>query len=248
MCDSNRRAVVMYSGGRDSLLLMARMVNEGWDVYPVTLQPGYVANIEFSKFGIRCITASDKFKERVHPIGGRDICGIYKELNASLHNITFNGLAERYPNMTCLQMNCLVCRTAMLVAAALIAQAYGINTIALGDLSCDRFVCQQQSVMEYFKSMISETFGVTIKRPLMDIEDKSSVKNELSLNGLPVKVIEPSCVIAGEMVGAVTEEICGEAVRFVKNRLLPVISKNISIWKSIISATPVNTDSEKSDK
>lgn len=235
-----KEIMVLFSGGRDSILTVARLVAEGYKVHLITFDNGCIKNIAFRDHGALILTDyyNRDGEEKVIDHGTRDICGIWQMLMRGVFNKSFTELCGSYKAMSMSQVHCAICKTAMFVSVGLICQKMGIRKVASGDKKGDRFAVQHMPAQQIIEDIMKRQFSIEYLRPIWDLHDTFEVKSELTLRGLPSKTIEPQCVLGcpmdeDDVVSAanLADDDCAGMLSAI---LCPIIEQHKEPWRKVL--------------
>lgn len=239
--------LVLFSGGRDSMLTAARLLNRSSDnrVHLITYDNGCMYGKEHA-----AETASrlaDRYgQNRVPYLGVYSVAGILYELLPVLYNLTGKELTQAAPGASISQLRCLVCRTAMYIHAIHTCIALKIPQIADGSKYYDPWVTAQPGPFrEIFQKVMAQTKiagrGIDLTFPIYNMPDDRSRNAELLRLGFLPSVTEPKCMI-GTPANPL-EDMTGAGL-FFKNRLYPVIQKKNMLSPGYINPLICTVDTE----
>ncbi len=155
-------AAIMFSGGTDSTLAAALMLEEGRDVHLLTFNPGFVLFIGNSRYN------AGRLKE---------VYGDHRVTHAIMNNVANtkeilwneikHDLKEFGFNMNALV--CLGCRMAMHTGAVIYCLENGIPYLVDGSIADQSTIPEQlQSTLERHREFYRETFGMHHRSPIYD--------------------------------------------------------------------------------
>lgn len=234
-----KEVLLLFSGGRDSMLAAARLVADGYTVNLITFDNGCIHGVEDRECAADILKGhynDGDDKGPIKDLGIRNICGIWQMIMRPIQNMSFTAMAGDYSAMSMSQTHCLGCRTAMVASAGIICELLGIDKLAVGDKMGDEFASQHTSTYDLHKQMLNDMFKVEYIRPVWDVEDAFETKSELMLRGLPTKVVEPQCVLGcpvdDSMVDShIADNACAAMFSSV---LYPVVEKAKNSWKNVL--------------
>lgn len=235
----SKKVLVLFSGGRDSILTAARLIADGCGVVLVTFDNGCMRQQMFRDHGLTILRDAYNINDVLKVIDGGivDICGIWQMLMRPVFNKSFTELSETCKAMSMSQVHCTVCRAAMVAAGAMTCNKLGITQMAVGDKKGDTFAVQHEDAKAILSGMTKDLFGVEYLTPVWDLNDAFEVKSELLLRGLTTKVIEPQCILGCPMEGDIISEAHladKDCASLLSSVIYPVIEKMKGSWSSIL--------------
>lgn len=200
-----KEVLVLFSGGKDSLLSTIKYLDNGYKVYLIT----YSNSLDLGFKNIK-ITVNKLIKkyghEKVIFVGNKNISPIFRNFIYPFYNYEFNDILKKYGNITISQFNCLACRLSMYVASIIICKQKNINEVIDGARNCQLFVIEQEKMLNEFTSFFKE-YNLDIIYPLRYMEDDWDLKNELLIRGFIPKTIEPQCLLGCPLNKKASEEL-----------------------------------------
>lgn len=155
-------AAVMFSGGTDSTLAAALMLEEGRDVHLLTFNPGFVLFLRNSRNNARRLEEVYG-KERVYhqimdnALPTKEI--LWSTLREDLLTYGFNMNA----------LVCLGCRMAMHAGAAVYCLEHGVPYLVDGSIEDQSTIPEQlESTLRRHKAFYNEAFGISHRSPIYD--------------------------------------------------------------------------------
>lgn len=184
----------MYSGGKDSTLAAKRLENQGYHVYFIHFDNGYM--LDTDKPYLTYKYALSDFENLSFPYEFHSI-----SIQKSFHQF-FRDWKDQYGDhledgSLDSEIRCLACRVAMYKAALEIAIDYGFSFIAEGARTCQKFLIEQPIMIQRFKKLAS-MYGIEILYPVLDLEDGKEEIKELLKYGLSSKSWESKCLLGRE--------------------------------------------------
>ncbi len=209
------RVLVLFSGGRDSLLATCYLVEEGYHCVLVHYNNGCSYGSEYAeKSSKRLITRYGEEKVSFWGIG--DTSGYFYDLRNKYATLSFKELLEKYPNLSLNQANCLACRTAMYVYSILICQKEGITKIAEGARISQKFAIEQIPMLNEYRSLLN-SYGIELLTPVLNLVDDEEREIELMIRNINPKVLEPKCLLGSPMNGPLDERELAGALKFYRD-------------------------------
>lgn len=199
------KALVLFSGGKDSFLLTLLMLERGYNVVLVNYENGCglkSENVIETAKRIQCKYG----KDRVVILGVKKIDAIWREFLYLFYNKKMSELSKDYGETTISQLNCLSCRLAMYVISIILSKKMDIKIIADGARESQLFAIEQETLLKRFEKLF-EKYGLKIEFPLKDLNDDFELKNQLLIRGFVPKTIEPQCLIGMPLSKKITSEI-----------------------------------------
>lgn len=212
----DNKVLMMYSGGRDSMLSVCRLVDKGFYVHIGTCANGHIHCIENARNSAEILKSRYPEKIQIDPI--LDMTPVmYDYLEQVVH------LKELGFEMS--QCICLCCRFAMLVTEVIWCKNININRIATGDRSIDPYLFRKYEFKQRTVE-ICKTYGIEFLQPVYDVDTDHERNVSLAKYGFFPKVLEPKCWI-GFSPYYIDDHDVHKAVELFDNRLLPKITKDI---------------------
>ncbi len=229
---SKEQCVALMSGGRDSLLAAARMIESGYLVTPFFCDNGH---IEGSDRIIETImTLDERYGGNVESrtVFTKTALAFHDTMN-KVWNTPIKNLAENLKEVEIGQLHCLVCRSMMYTHAFAYCRVKGITHLCDGMRETESFVCNSVD----FKNAITEMgkqLGIEFHTPVYGYVDKSGVKRALCDRQLPTKVLEPQCFLGYDPEkDSPTRGENTELMNFFNNVVNPVILSDIGYYEDI---------------
>ena len=207
----NKKALVLFSGGKDSLLVTLKLLDKGYKVYLVTYENGCGLKPENVNSTIDRI--SEHYKNNIVNLGIKNVSGIFREFIYPFYNYKNSFIEKEYGNITISQFNCLSCRLSMYIASIILCKNYNINEVFDGARKSQLFVIEQTEMLKEFKALFNN-YNLSIFYPLENQDDDWKVKNELLIRGIVPKTLEPQCLIG---VPLKKEDIDNSIIEATKN-------------------------------
>ena len=230
--EDEKRALVLFSGGKDSLLVTLRLLDNNYQVYLVTYQNGYEIKGENVNSTIERLIKKYGEKQIVK-IGIKNICSFFREFINPFYNYSNKYILENYGNITISQFNCLACRLSMYVASIIICKQMNIKYVFDGARKSQLFLIEQDEMLSKFKELFNEN-KIEINYLLKDFEDDWTLKNEILLRGFVPKTLEPKCLMGVPICkNQLNEEILNSIINVYESYLKPKAEKMIFDYKDI---------------
>lgn len=227
-----KEAIVLFSGGKDSLLATVRYLDAGYKVYLIIYENSCGIGINNAKnTSTRLIRKYGN--DKVVLLGVKDISPIFRTMIYPFYNYEINEIYHNFGNISISQFNCLACRTSMYVNSIILCKQYNVKEVVDGARSCQIFAIEQKEMLEEYRKLFHK-YGIDIQYPLENLEDDWKLKNELLMRGMVPKTIEPQCLLGCPLSKEdINKEIIEAVVNVYRNYLLEKVEKCIEDFKDI---------------
>ena len=235
----NRRVLHMLSGGRDSLLAAALLVEQGYNLELITFDNGHIDGIERVSTVAACLKA--RYQE-----------GTVTYLKPTKIGMTFHRYMmqewyrksrEReklFPELQSYQAHCLSCRTAMYVHAIAYCVAHNIPFLSEGAREQQGFFVELPEMKERYEQLC-KTYGIQLLWPVYELASDMERKRFLDERELQTKTWEPQCYLGCPLRAPLTTEERRDLSRYYDIELLPQLPKDIDslipVKKSVMAPT-----------
>lgn len=187
------KVLVLFSGGKDSLLTTLLLLERGFKVFLVTYENGCGLN---SKSAI--MTAKRLVKkygvDKVEILGVKNISPIWRGFLFEYYKLLPSEILKKYGEISISQFNCLSCRLSMYIVSIIICKKMGFSYVADGARRDQLFVIEQESfLLEFIK--LFKKYDINLLFPLKDFNDDFDLKNQILIRGIVPKTYEPQCLI-----------------------------------------------------
>ena len=213
-----KKVLVLFSGGKDSLLSTLLLIEQGYQVYLVHYDNSLEIGKNNVKNGFKRLEkkyGSDKVKF----IGIKRIEAIFRELIKDFYNTKANIIVKKYGNISISQFNCLACRLAMYIQTIIICKQLNINLVADGARVSQKFAIEQQEMLDLFKVLFKK-YNIEILFPVKDLKSDFQEKNELLIRGIIPKGNETQCLLGMPLENDLRDKEMEDAVKKVYEELL----------------------------
>ena len=225
-----KKALVLFSGGKDSLLVTLRLLDEGYKVYLVTFENGC---------GLKANNVNNTIKRLIHKyddekienIGIKNISGLFREFIFPFYNYTSSYINEKFGDISISQFNCLSCRLSMYITSIILSQQYNIDYVFDGARKGQIFAIEQSEMINKFKDLFSQ-YNISIEYPLENEMEDWQIKNELLLRGIVPKTLEPKCLL-GVPLKRLDENVLKGTINVYENYLKPKVIDLIQKYKDL---------------
>lgn len=141
----DKKVLVLFSGGKDSLLVTLKLLDNGYKVYLVTFENGCELKAENRNHTLERLRK--KHDKKIENIGIRNISGIFREFLYPFYNYTSSYINKKFGDISISQFNCLSCRLSMYVASIMICKEYNINYVVDGARKSQLFAIEQSEML-----------------------------------------------------------------------------------------------------
>ncbi|HIT22606.1 MAG TPA: hypothetical protein IAB56_06560 [Candidatus Scybalousia intestinigallinarum] len=186
-----KQALILFSGGLDSLLTSCKMIEDGWKVTLVHYDNGSSSGCEHVKeTAERLIKRYGENKVKFWGVGLT--VGYFKALRDEIYRLELQEIVRKYPYFNLPQFTCLACRSAMYVYTILLCRKLNIKVVAEGARKSQLFAIEQTNMLEQYRNLLN-AFGIELVTPLLELESDYDRTLELLIRGINPAVIEPQC-------------------------------------------------------
>ncbi len=253
----NKKVLLLYSGGKDSMLSALRLHNDGYNVFFIHFDNGYMRDTDFpfirgvTTFNNQYISVSSFLQcQNTYDISIQvkmpnyektaEYCfsEMFKNVNISKHFTTLcnriglklDGNLEGGSIFS--ELRCLCCRTAMYIEIIKIAKKLGFEYIGDGARESQDFFIEQEEMLNRYRK-IANIHGIELLLPVWKVTDDKAVIQELVDGGLPAKAAEAKCLI-GRPAMKKSEEDKKKILNIFDKKILPYVFQQlpISYYKS----------------
>lgn len=228
-----KKVLVLYSGGKDSMLSAILLIEQGYQVYLVHYDNSLEVGSNNVKNGVKRLEkkyGNDKIKY----IGIKKIDGLFREFIREFYNIKSDTITKKYGNVSISQFNCLACRLSMYVESIIICKQLGIDYVADGARISQLFAIEQDKILNLFIQLF-KSYGIDLLLPVKNLKDDFQEKNEFLIRGIIPKVSESQCLLGMPLNSdVVDEEILSAVEKIYETLLLPKIDSLIKKYRNVI--------------
>lgn len=188
-----KECLVLFSGGKDSLLSTILLIEQGYKVKLVhydnmcsigcsNVKKGYIRLVK--KYGC----------DKVEYIGVKNISCFFRKFINIMYNMHISEIKEKYGNISISELNCLSCRLSMYIASIIICQKMNIKYVVDGARNSQLFAIEQDEMLNLFKELFNK-YNIELLFPVKDVTDDFDEKNQLILRGIIPKMNESQCLL-----------------------------------------------------
>lgn len=227
-----KKVLVLYSGGKDSILSTMLLIEKGYEVFLVHFDNSLEIGSCNVKNGFKRL--EKKYgNDKVKYIGIKKIDGIFRELIREFYNLKFGEITKRFGNISISQFNCLSCRLSMYIEAIIICKQLGIDYVADGARNSQLFAIEQDQMLNLFISLFKE-YNIDLLLPVKDLKDDFQEKNEFLIRGIIPKVREAQCLIGMPLdTEFMDEDILNAVVKTYQLLLFPKVDSLIKKYSNV---------------
>ena len=150
--EDEEKSLVLFSGGKDSLVVALRLLDSNYKLYLVTYENGCGLKAENVNNTIeRLIKKYGSAK--IENIGIKNIAGFFREFIYPFYNYTSSYIKENYGDITISQFNCLACRLSMYIASIILCNRYNIKNVFDGARRSQLFAIEQREMLNKFEKL-----------------------------------------------------------------------------------------------
>lgn len=222
---SNVTALVLLSGGRDSMLAAGLAIERGHIILPITFDNGHMRGTERAQFVVDSLLESygrEKVDELVIESTAKKMYEYVKFLWYRKSSV----LAQTYPDLQLYQAHCLACKAAMYARAIEICKSFGFRYLVDGARKSQGFFVDLEEMRHRF-SELCHKYGVELLTPVYDLESDQERKRMLDDRGLPTKTLEPQCYLGCPLAGKLSSEERESLRKFYDNELVKCVTRDI---------------------
>ena len=157
-----KKVLLMYSGGKDSVACIVKLIEEGYEVHLINFDNGCM---HFGGLESGLAMALESIYPQVKWVGITTNLVQLRDNKLHSDSILFSKFTSEYGDFTPNQLQCLNCRTAMYRVAILYARQNGIEYIAEGAREEQLFALEQKPMKEKYEKLCQE-FGINLLWPV----------------------------------------------------------------------------------
>lgn len=215
-----KEVLLLYSGGKDSLLSACYLMNEGYHVNLINYDNCSMIGTEQIQIGTNML--EERFgKDKVTFLGIAPIISIIQRLK-KLENMSLSDILTKYGDITISQYQCLLCRSAMYYYSAILAKDRNIKYIAEGARKSQLFAIEQPVMIENYKNFLDK-YNLELLTPVYDITDDNYREIELSDYEVINCTRESKCMLGYHL----EEELKPEVINGINNVFINLIEPKL---------------------
>lgn len=220
-----KRAAVLLSGGRDSLLAACLSIEQGFNIIPVICDNGHIEGVERAQFAVTSL------KERYgsHRVEDLKQCTTGMVLHSYMLSLWYKKPDEllcRYPSLQMYQAHCLACKVSMYVHVLAFCRAMSISYIVDGMRENQGFFVDLPEMRERFIALCSQN-EVKLITPVYGLLSDLRRKRMLCDRGMPTKTLEPQCFLGCPLAGSLSAKERESLSAFFDNELAQLAMRDI---------------------
>lgn len=227
-----KKVLLLYSGGKDSLLSTLLLIEQGYQVYLIHYDNSFEIGSNNVKRGFKRLEkkyGSDKIKF----LGIKKIDAIFRELIKDFYNIKLNDIVKKYGNISVSQFNCLACRLSMYIQSIILCKRLNINYVADGARVSQKFAIEQNAMLDLFK-LLFEKYNISFLLPVKNLNDDFQEKNDLLIRGVIPKANESQCLLGMPLEkNTIDDDILDATVKVYKELLFSKIDLLVKRYLNI---------------
>ena len=184
-----KKVLVLFSGGKDSLLSTILLIEQGYEVYLVHYDNSCSIGTQNIKAGYERLV-----KDKVKYYGIKKTDAFFRTFIKEIYNLKPREILQKYGEISISEFNCLACRLAMYVTSIIICIQEKIYYVADGARKNQLFVIEQEELLKLFTELFQQ-FNIKLLTPVLEYTDDYELKNEFILRGIVPKVNEAQCLL-----------------------------------------------------
>lgn len=197
-------ALVLLSGGRDSLLSACMAIEQGYRIIPAVCNTEHIEGIDRVCYSVEALRGRY----------GSETVGSMVELHTGMSFLSYirtlwyrkpEELRQLYPDLQMYQAHCLACKTAMYAHAIAYCLSHGIHCVVDGMREEQGFFVEQDDMRARYEELCVN-FGIELLTPVISLTSDLRRKQMLCSRGMPTKTLEPQCFLGCPLTGPLTKE------------------------------------------
>jgi len=199
-----KEVLLLYSGGKDSLLSAYYLMRQGYHVNLIHYDNCSMVGTENIKHGVELL--EKRFgKDRITYLGVASVIAEIRKFK-KLENIPFSKIINEYGDITLSQYQCLICRCAMYIYSAMAAQQLDIKYIAEGARKSQLFAIEQPTMIKRYQEFLNR-YGLELLTPVYELTDDFYKENILIQAGILDCSCESKCMLGYPLKEELSEDI-----------------------------------------
>lgn len=219
----NKHALVMFSGGKDSLLTACRTIELGYDIHLVTFDNKRTSWLNVTKETVELLKTRYKNHVLSHEI--IETYDIVATLAEYYNSSTLHQIGSQYGLLKPYQVNCLHCHTAMYAKSIALCLKRNYPLIANGARFNQGFVVEHMQMLQEYTE-IAEKYDITIHCPVF-VHDDEQRKMDLADRNIMCNVLEPQCWVGCPCKEKLNKKEIRTYLRYFKEQLYDKIIEYI---------------------
>ncbi len=222
---NKKEAVVLISGGRDSLLSSCMVIEQGYKIFPIICNNGHIEGVNRAMLAVMSLKkkyGDDKVSDLIQCNTGMTLLSYI----FPIWHETPKKLIEKYPDLPIYQVHCLTCKIAMYVHVLAFCRANSVNYLVDGMRKSQGFFVDLNEMKEQFNLMCLYN-DVKLITPVYDIVSDYERKRMLCDRGMTTKTLEPQCFLGCPLKGSLSKEECECLIDFFENELFDFALQDI---------------------
>lgn len=215
------KVLVLFSGGKDSLLTTCMLIEKGFKVCLVNYDNSCTLKSDNVLYSVNKLI--EKYgNERVEFIGIKTIIGIIRNFFLPIKNMKPSDIVNEYGELPYSQYNCLICRSSMYLYSIILCKMLDIKYMAEGARKSQSFVIELEPMLQKFRELLKE-YDIELYTPVFDIVDDKEVDQELSLYNFYHGGLEPQCLLGVPINNKypIDEEVIKATIKFYEKEIQP---------------------------
>lgn len=220
-----KECLVLFSGGKDSLLSAILLIEQGYKVKLVHYD---------NMCTIGCSNVENGYKrllkkygsDKVEYLGIKNISCFFRKFINKIYNMYISEIKENYGDISISQLNCLSCRLSMYIASIIICKKQNIRYVADGARNSQLFSIEQDKMLELFKCLFHK-HNIDLLLPVKNLTDDFDEKNQLLLRGFIPKANESQCLLGMPILNNKVDEKSLESCVQIYNKLFEYMTQDM---------------------
>ncbi len=224
MQDKNE-VVIMFSGGRDSFLSICDLISKNFKARVITFNNGAISGLDRPEKTVS--TMSELFGEdNIKFEGVYSIAPIKNILSFRLKYRPIKEIAKEYEELLLSQVTCLICKTAMYIAAIKYCKVNNIHYLAEGARESQGFFVEKECMIERYHSLCRK-HGITLITPVFKLKDDWKRKMDLMTYGFDSKAYEMQCFLGCPLIKDLSNKEIESLSEFFDKELMQIADEII---------------------